>query len=166
MKDVGLLNTHWAMIISSAISVYNMLIVRNYFSNSIPGELQEAATLDGANTAQYLLRIVIPLSNPVIAVVGLYYGVSHWNNYYNALVYIYNQDLFPLQSQLRDILMTNQLLDSSGNSPDLALVEQMLKLDQTLKYSAIIAAAIPVLCIYPFIQKFFVKGIMIGCVKG
>lgn len=165
MKKVGLLNTRWAMIIPGAISVYNMLVMRTYFINSIPGELQEAATLDGANIAQYLVRIVLPLSKPVIAVIGLYYAVSHWNDYYNALIYLYDDKLYPLQSVLRELLMS-YTTESIGNTMSAADIESRINLENTLKYSVIVAATIPMMCVYPFIQKFFVKGIMIGSVKG
>lgn len=168
VSQVGLLDTRWAMIIPGAISVYNMLVVRSYFINSIPGELQEAATLDGANTAQYLWKVVLPLSKPVLAVVGLYYGVGHWNDFYTALIYIYNDKLLPLQTYLRNLLMTAQLTlsNTTGTSMGAAEIEALTKLEQTLKFSVIIVAAVPVLCVYPFIQKFFVKGVMVGSVKG
>lgn len=167
VRDVGLLNTRWAMIIPGAISVYNCLVMRTYFMNSIPGELQEAATLDGANTAQYLMKIVLPLSKPILAVVGLFYGESHWNDFYTALIYIYDDKLYPLQSILRDILTTaNAAQMNLQGGADAAVIEAQMKLSQNLKYSVIIAAAVPMLCVYPFVQKFFVKGIMIGSVKG
>ncbi len=167
VKQIGILNTRWAMIFPGLISVYNCLIVRTYFMNSIPGELQEAATLDGANAAQYLWKVVLPLSKPVLAVVGLYYLVGHWNDYYNALIYLYDLDLMPLQSVLRDLLMSVQALmaNTEGNL-DSATMEIMFQRSISMKYCVIIAAAVPVLCIYPFIQKFFVKGMMIGSVKG
>lgn len=165
VRDVGLLDSRWAMILPGAISVYNCLVMRTYFMNSIPGELQEAATLDGANTAQYLFKIVIPLSKPILAVIALFYGEAHWNDFYNALIYIYNEDLYPLQSILRDIL-TNANAMQTNLMGDPAVIEAQMKLSQTLKYSVIIVASVPMLCIYPFIQKFFVKGIMLGSVKG
>ena len=167
VKQTGLLDTRWAMIIPGAISVYNMLVMRSYFINSIPEALQEAATLDGANTAQYLWNIILPLSKPVIAVVGLYYFVGHWNDFYTALIYLYDEKLLPLQSFLRNLLMTSKLMNEgilSGMSA--TEIEARAQLEQTLKYAVIIASAIPVLCIYPFIQRFFVKGVMIGSVKG
>lgn len=167
VSELGLLDTRWAMILPGAISVYNMLVMRSYFINSIPGELQEAAFLDGANSAQYLLKVVLPLSKPVIAVVGLYYGVHHWNDFQTALLYIYDDKLLPLQSFLRNILTTSQLLaESAVGSSDAALVEAQSQLAQTLKYAVIIISSIPMLCVYPFIQKFFVKGVMVGSVKG
>lgn len=166
MKDIGLLDTRWALIIPGAISVYNMLVVKNYFSNSIPGELQEAAFLDGANSFQYLLKVVIPLSKPVLAVVGLYYAVAIWNDYYQALVYINNTDLLPVQNLVRNLLFSTRLIAESGGGSDAAAVAAQNQLAQTLKYSIIVVTALPMLCVYPFIQKFFVKGIMVGSVKG
>lgn len=167
VSELGLLNTRWAMILPGAISVYNMLVMRSYFVNSIPGELQEAAFLDGANSAQYLVKVVLPLSKPVLAVVGLYYGVAHWNDFYTALLYIYDEALIPLQSFLRDMLLTSKILmENSVGSSDAALVEAQTQLAETLKYSVIVVSSLPVLCVYPFIQKFFVKGMMVGSVKG
>ena len=156
------------MIIPGACSVYNVLITRTYFMSSIPDALQEAATLDGANSYQYLVRIVLPLSKPILAVVGLYYAVGHWNDFYTALIYITNEDLLPLQSFLRDILMSNKMMlnSTSLQGMDAATAEARMQLAQTLKYSVIIVSTVPVLCIYPFIQKYFVKGVMIGSVKG
>ena len=167
VKDVGLLNTGWAMIIPTAISVYNALIIRSYFVNSIPGELEEAATLDGANTAQYLWKVVLPLSKPVLAVVGLYYAVSHWNDYYHALIYLFDEDLYPLQTVLRTLLMTSSsLVDAAESAVDAEAIEAAFNTYLSMKYCIIILAAVPMLCIYPFIQKYFVKGVMIGSVKG
>ena len=136
--------------------------------NSIPDALQEAATLDGANSYQYLVRIVLPLSKPILAVIGLYYAVGHWNDFYTALIYITNEELLPLQSFLRDILMSNKMMlnSTSLQGMDAATAEARMQLAQTLKYSVIIVSTVPVLCVYPFIQKYFVKGVMIGSVKG
>ena len=167
VKQLGLLNTRWAMIIPSLVSVYNCLVIRSYFVNSIPGELEEASLLDGANSAQYLWYIVLPLSKPVLAVVGLYYAVSHWNDYYNALIYLYKEELYPLQTVLRNLLLSAQALanDASGVM-DAAMMEEVFNRSLIMKYSVIIVAVVPMLCIYPVIQKFFVKGVMVGSVKG
>lgn len=164
VKSLGIANTRWAMIIPNAISVYNCLVVRNYFVNSIPGELEEAAILDGANTAQYLIRVVLPLSKPVLAVVGLYYAVSHWNDYYNALIYLQDIELYPLQSILKSIMSSTQMINDPSLSSE--AVELLVRQEMTMKYSVIMAAALPMLCLYPFIQKYFVKGVMVGAVKG
>lgn len=164
VKQVGILNTRWAMMLPGAISVYNCLVMRNYFMNSILGELEEAAVLDGANAAQYLQKVVLPLSKPVLAVIGLYYAVGHWNAYYAALLYLQDLDLYPLQSILRNIMSATQMI----NDPSLSAeeIDAMVRLEMTMKYSVIVAAAFPMLCLYPFIQKYFVKGVMVGAVKG
>ncbi len=169
VKSLGLTNTGLAMIIPTAISFYNALIVRNYFMNSIPVELNEAAKLDGANAAQYLVHVVLPLSKPVLAVVTLYYAVSHWNDYYTALVYIFDRDLQPLQSVLREVFASVSVntTDSQGAAEiNMEALYQKAQLAQNLKFTSIIVSMIPMLVIYPFIQKYFVKGAMIGAVKG
>ena len=166
VSGLGLVDTRWAMIIPGAVSIYNIIITRTYFMNSIPASLQEAATLDGANSFQYLMRVVLPLSKPIIAVVGLYYAVGHWNDFYTALIYLYKEDLMPLQSFLRDMLMSTKLTLNNLSGMDTATVELKTHLAQTLKYSVIIVSTVPVLCIYPFIQKYSVKGVMVGSVKG
>ncbi len=167
VKNVGLLNTRWAMIIPSLVSVYNSLVIRSYFINSIPAELEEASLLDGANSAQYLWRVVLPLSKPVLAVVGLYYAVSHWNDYYTALIYVYKDELYPLQTVLRNLLLSTQaLMNDTAGIVDAAAMEEAFNRAMTMKYSVIIVAAAPMLCLYPFVQKFFVKGVMVGAVKG
>ena len=166
VSKLGLVNTRWAMIIPGAMSVYNMIVTRTYFMNSIPSSLQDAATLDGASSFQYLIRVVLPLSKPILAVIGLYYAVGHWNDFYSALIYIYDDSMLPLQSFLRDILMSTKLTLNNMSGVDMATAAAKAQLAQTLKYSVIIVSTVPVLCIYPFIQKYFVKGVMIGSVKG
>lgn len=164
LKQLSIVNTRWAMIIPGMVSVYNCLIMRTYFINSIPGELKEAATLDGANTAQYLWKVVLPLSKAVLAVVALYYMVGYWNGYTNALYYIYDENLYPLQSVLKNLLISDKMVQELVADPLAA--EQSFNQAQAMKYCVIIAAAVPMLCVYPFIQKYFVKGVMIGSVKG
>lgn len=167
VNKLGMINTVWAMMIPGACSIYNVIITRTYFINSIPGSLKDAAELDGANSLQYLVKVVLPLSKPIIAVIALYYAVGHWNDYFTALIYINKTGLMPLQSFLRDLLMSNKLtMGNSMGGLDAATAEAKMQLSQTLKYSAIIVSTVPVLCIYPFIQKYFVKGVMIGSVKG
>lgn len=165
VSKLNLVNTIWAMIIPGAISIYNVIITRTYFMNSIPESLEEAAELDGANSLQFLLRIVLPLSKPVIAVIALYYAVGHWNDFFSALIYIHKKELLPLQTFLRDLLIQNQVnIDMTGLDPVAA--ERKMKLAQTIKYGVIVVSSVPVLCFYPLVQKHFVKGIMIGSVKG
>lgn len=166
VNKMHLIDTRWAMIIPGACAIYNVIITRTYFMNSIPASLQEAATLDGANTFQYLMKVVLPLSKPIIAVVGLYYAVAHWNDFYTALIYLNDEKLLPLQSFLRDMLMSSKMTLTDMQGLDAAAAEAKMHLAQTLKYSVIIVSTVPVLCVYPFIQKYFVKGVMIGSVKG
>lgn len=159
-------DTIWALMIPNAISFYNVIIMRTYFNNSIPESLQEAAELDGANTWQYLWKIVLPLSKPIIAVLALYYGMAHWNNFFNALIYINDSNLYPLQMFLRSILINNTFNADLMATLDPEAVDRMMRLAETMKYGIIIVSTIPVLCVYPFVQKHFVKGVMIGAVKG
>ncbi len=165
VRDMGLVNTRWAMIIPSAISFHNCLVIRAYMMNSIPAELKDAANLDGANAAQYLWKVVLPLSKPVLAVVALYYLVGHWNDYRSALMYIYKESLYPLQSVLRNMLSTVSYIDVEGVT-DPEELDILYKRFLQMKYCVIIAAALPMLCAYPFIQKFFIKGVMVGAIKG
>lgn len=164
VNSLGLVNTRWSMIIPSAMSTYNMIICRTYFVNSIPDELYEAGQLDGCTPFKYLLRVVVPLSKPILAVLVLYYGVAKWNSYFDAMIYLKNQTMVPLQIVLRDILILNQV-DYTMISDASAIAAQR-GLTDLLKYSTIVVASLPVLCIYPFVQKYFVKGVMIGAVKG
>lgn len=166
VNKLGLIDTVWAMIIPNAVSVFNIIITRTYFVNSIPDELLEAAQLDGANTAQYLFKVVLPLSKPILAVITLFYAVGHWNDFYSALIYINTQQLLPLQSILRKLLLSTQMTLQITSSMSPAEIMRKTQLAQTLKYSSIIISTVPVLCLYPLVQKHFVKGIMIGSVKG
>ena len=153
VNSLGLVNTRWSMIIP-----------RTYFVNSIPDELYEAGQLDGCTPFKYLLRVVVPLSKPILAVLVLYYGVTKWNSYFDAMIYLKSQTMVPLQIVLRDILILNQV-DYTMISDASAIAAQR-GLTDLLKYSTIVVASLPVLCIYPFVQKYFVKGVMIGAVKG
>jgi multiple sugar transport system permease protein/putative aldouronate transport system permease protein len=164
IKDLGMLNTRWSMVIPGAIGVYNMIITRTFIMSSIPGELQEAAEIDGASDIQYLWHCVLPLSKAVIAVITLYYAVGHWNAYFNAFLYLTNRNLFPLQIVLRDILISN-MIDAS-QVYDETLLAARLGMADLLKYSLIIVSSLPVMMIYPFIQKYFIQGVMIGSLKG
>jgi putative aldouronate transport system permease protein len=164
VKDVGLLNTRWALIIPTALAVWNVIITRTYFQITIPDELLEAAQLDGASDFAFFFRIVLPLSGPIIAVNALFYAVGHWNEYFNALLYLTNPALFPLQLVLREILVQNQVDLTMMTDVQQYLARQNLA--ALLKYSLIVVASVPMLAFYPFVQKYFVKGIMIGSLKG
>ena len=166
VKNLGMVNSFWAMIIPGAISTYNVLVVRTYFLNSIPNELHEAAKLDGANNLQFFGRIALPLAKPVVAVVGLYYAVGHWNDYYTALIYLYDKEKFPLTCFLKNLIIDTSTAMQGSFGSSASEMESMIRLAQSLKYSTIIVAVIPMLIVYPFIQKFFVKGVMIGSIKG
>jgi putative aldouronate transport system permease protein len=166
VRDLGLLNTRWAMILPTALGVWNVLIMRTYFSTSMPRELHEAAQLDGCNDFTYLWRIVLPLSGPIIAVVALFYAIGHWNAYFSALIYLTDKSLWPLQLVLRDILVQNQVDPGMLAGLDAKEIARRQDLRLLLKYSLIVVATVPLLTIYPFVQKHFVRGIMLGSVKG
>jgi putative aldouronate transport system permease protein len=164
VRETGLLNTRWALIIPTALSVYNLIITRTFFQVTIPDELLEAAQLDGVSDFRFLVDVVLPLSMPIIAVNALFYAVGQWNQYFNALIYLTDQDLFPLQLILREILVQNQV-DLSKIS-DISQVAQRQNLADLLKYTLIVVASLPVLIIYPFVQRHFVRGVLIGSLKG
>jgi putative aldouronate transport system permease protein len=164
VKDLGLLDSRWSLILPSAISIFNVIIARTYFQTNIPQEMLEASQVDGCTDFKFVTKVVVPLSGPIIAVISLFYAVGHWNSYFNALLYLKDRELFPLQLVLRSILIQNQV-DSSMlmNEEDLVARQGLADL---LKYSLIVVASVPVLIIYPFVQKHFVKGVMIGSIKG
>jgi multiple sugar transport system permease protein/putative aldouronate transport system permease protein len=163
LRDLGMLNTIWAMVIPGAINVSNMIVARTYFQSSIPAEILEASRLDGCSDAQYFFRILVPLSKPVIAVIALFYAVGHWNSYFNAFLYLSNRDLYPLQIVLREILVQNNF---SSEMMDPEVAKMFLNLQETLKFAIIVVSTLPLMCFYPFAQKHFVKGVMIGSLKG
>lgn len=166
VRDLGMINTRWAMIIPGALAVWNVLIMRTYFQISIPKELYEAAQLDGCDEITYLVSVALPLSGPIIAVVALFYAVGHWNAFFNALIYLTSKDLWPLQLVLRDILIQNNVDPSMLAGLDVREMILRQTLRESLKYSLIVVATVPLLLIYPFVQKHFVKGILLGSVKG
>jgi len=164
IRSLGMLNTMWAMVLPGAISVYNMIIARTFIDNTIPKELFESAKIDGANEFQCFGNIVIPLSKAIIAVLVLYYAIGHWNAYFDAFIYLSKRSLFPLQIFLREILIMNNI-DQNAMIDDAAMTTLQGMYD-LLKYALIVVASVPIICIYPFIQKYFVKGVMIGSIKG
>ncbi|ANA82262.1 binding-protein-dependent transport systems inner membrane component [Paenibacillus vortex V453] len=160
MKNIGLLDTYWALIIPSAMTTWNLIIMRTAFQG-VPDALEESARIDGANDWTILFRIIIPLSLPVIAVMVLFYGVWHWNKWFDALIYLRDRNLFPLQLILREILIqndTNSMMTSVGGG-------DRMPVGETIKYATIMVATLPILFLYPFLQKYFVKGVMIGAIK-
>jgi putative aldouronate transport system permease protein len=162
VKSLGMLDTRWAPIVPQALGVWQVLIATAYFRESIPEELYEAAQLDGASDLRFLWSVALPLSKPMLAVVALMYGISQWNAYFDALIYLKSSELYPLQLVLRDILILNtQTPGSSMNN----LLERR-QLAQLLKYSLIVISTVPVMLIYPFVARYFTKGILLGAVKG
>jgi putative aldouronate transport system permease protein len=163
VKDLGMVNTIWAMMIPNAVSAFNIIITRTYFQTTLPGEILESAHIDGCSDLRFFLQIAIPLSMPIVAVMGLFYTVSHWNAYFNALIYLKDYELQPLQIILRNILISNEVSEMFVEEVhDLAQQQRVLEL---MKYGVIVVASLPVLVLYPFLQKYFVKGVMIGSVK-
>lgn len=165
VSNLGLVNKPYTLIIMGAISMYNCIICRTFIQSTIPEELQEASRIDGCSDIGIMLRVVLPLSAPVLAILTLYYGLGHWNDYFTALIYLNDRNLQPLQTFLRMILILNESLDMS----DITQLESMQYrsyIAQVMRYSLIVVASLPMLILYPFVQKYFVKGVMIGAVKG
>jgi putative aldouronate transport system permease protein len=163
VSSLGLLDTIWAMIIPGAMGIWNVIMTKTYIETNIPHELYESATLDGCGDFTYLIRIVIPLARPILAVMVLFYAVGHWNSFFNALLYIKSAKLQPLQIVLRDILIVES---TPQVTEDLASQMEKLYIRDLLQYALIIVASLPVMILYPFIQKHFIKGIMVGSLKG
>lgn len=167
IKELHLLNNPMVMIVMGAVNVYNLIITRTFFENSIPDELYEAATLDGCSHFRYFTTVVLPLSKAVISVIMLYYMVGHWNEFFSALLYLNSDDYQPLQIVLRNILLLNQAMaGTTGASAGAGAGAYAQQFADQIKFGVIIVSTLPVLCIYPFIQKYFEKGVMIGAVKG
>lgn len=160
VKNLGMLNTMWALVLPSAVSTYNLIIMRTFFQSSIPGELVESASLDGCNDLGVFFRIVIPLSAPIFAVMVLFYGVAQWNSWFPSLLYISDRSMYPLQMVLREVLIQSDIGNMAGAAGDVEII------GDGLKYATMVVATLPIMCLYPFLQKYFVKGVMIGAVKG
>lgn len=171
VRDLGLLNQPYTLVIIGSFSVYNMVVARTYYQSSIPESLYEAAEIDGCSGFGQFFRIAIPLSKPIIAVIALYYAVGRWNDFYNSLVYITNSDYYSLQQILRNILLESQNALSAVNgdtmsSEEMAYFMRRAYLAEAMKYAIIFVSSLPMLLIYPLVQKHFVKGVMVGSVKG
>ena len=164
IKSLGLLNSFWVMILPGAVSAYNLIVARSFIESNVPDELYEAAQLDGCGRIRFFAKIVLPLSTTLIAILALFYGVGHWNSYMSALLYIQDRKLFPLQVILRDILMSARFSPEDFVDPEIQQVLEQLA--ESMRYSMLIFTSLPVLAVYPFLQKYFVKGITIGSVKG
>jgi putative aldouronate transport system permease protein len=170
VKSLGMLDTIWAMILPNAVAVWNLIVARVFFQVTIPKELEEAAVIDGCTNLKMFVKIVLPLSTPIIAVMALFYGVGHWNGYFNALIYLSDKDLFPLQLVLREILVLQAMSsDMAGGAISSSMAEAQhskAELAQIIKYGVMIVSTLPIIIVYPFLQRYFVKGVMIGSVKG
>ena len=163
VRDLHLINTRAVMIILGAFTVFNLIIVRTFFVAKIPDELLEAAQLDGCGNGRFFFSIVLPLSKEIVAVVVLYIAVASWNSFFNALIYLSSQKLYPLQLILREILLSGQTIQNDVDAADIA---EMQRLAATIKYAVMVISTLPILALYPFVQKYFVKGVMVGSVKG
>ncbi len=164
IKSLGMLNSPTALIIPGAMSVYNMIVARNFIEGNIPGELLESCKIDGCNDFQFFFRMVLPLSKAIIAVLAVWHAVGHWNSYFSAFLYITDKDLYPLQIFLKEILAQGQI--DSEVVADLSDALQLQNMKQLLKYAVIVVSTVPLFAFYPLVQKHFVKGVTIGSVKG
>lgn len=162
VRNLGLYDTLWALILPGAISTYNMIIMRTFFQG-IPDGLEEAALIDGAGHLTILVKVFLPLSGSVMAVMLLYYGVAHWNSWFPAMMYIQDRDKFPLQLVLMEILVQNNTDSMAAGG---GAVDDSAQLARTIKYATIVVSTVPILCLYPFLQKYFVKGVLVGSLKG
>ena len=166
IKQLGLVDNFWVMILPTAVSMWNVVIMRTFFENSIPYELQEAAFIDGCSNIKILTTIILPLSTSIIAVMVIFYGVAHWNAFFNALIYLSNENKYPLQMILRQILIENQTDSMMQAGAGSEVTSKRLMIYEGLKYAVVIVASVPMLLLYPFAQKYFIKGVMIGAIKG
>lgn len=164
VKDLGMTNTMWALIIPNAVAVWNIIIMRTFFQQSIPFEIQESAQMDGCGNFKILLKIILPLSMPILAVMTLFYSVAHWNSFFSALIYLTERDKYPLQLFLREILIQSNMQDMIQTSEE-SLAKTIMEAE-SIKYALVIVANLPILMLYPFLQRYFVKGMIIGAIKG
>lgn len=165
VRDLKLLNSVWALILPGALSVWNMTITMNFFRGNLPDEMLEATQIDGCSDVQFLWRFAAPLSKSILAVIALFYAVGHWNSYFSALIYLTDARKYPLQLVLRDILINNQL-DISSSQMDVQTMLRKEYLQDLLKYAIIVVSTVPMMVLYPFVQKYLVKGVMLGSLKG
>ena len=163
VRSLGLVDTRALMIILGSVSVYNIILIRTFFQSNLPDELYEAAMIDGCGNVRFYVQFAIPLSKAIIAVIALYLAVGYWNSYYSALLYLTSQNKKPLTLFLREMLMQS---NSTTDYADAELAAQHMQMLQVIKYAVIVVATVPIMCVYPFLQKYFVQGVMIGSVKG
>lgn len=165
VKGLGMINTIWAVFVPSAVSVFNLIVTRTFFSTTIPDELLDSAKIDGASNTKFFFKIVVPLSFPIIAVMALFNAVSEWNSFFPALIYLNDYALYPLQLIIREILLSSSV-NALDEGMDPAELREMQQAAELVKYAVIMVASIPMLILYPFLQRYFVKGVMIGSIKG
>ena len=168
VNSLGLVNTRWAVILPAGLSIWNTIVARTYFAN-LPRELTEASEIDGCSDVRFLASVVLPLSRPILAVLVLWYAIEHWNTYFNALLYLFDESKFPLQLVLARILIINESIIAqamAGGDIDIRTLMESTEILQTLKFALIVVASVPMMVLYPFIQKHFAKGVMIGSIKG
>jgi multiple sugar transport system permease protein/putative aldouronate transport system permease protein len=166
VRSLGMLDTRWALIVPAALSVYNIMVARTYFQTNIPQELLEASQMDGCTDLRFFSRVVLPLSGPIVAVMALFHAVDHWNGYFRGLIYLSNPRLYPLQLVLRDILFITNLPEEVLSQMDDRQLIEIVNLQELLKYAIIVAGSLPMLVAYPFVQKYFVRGVLLGSIKG
>ena len=166
IRSLGVLNTRWVMIIPNAVAVWNLIIARTFFQTTVPPDLLDASRMDGASNLRFFVSVVIPISPAIIAVLALFYGVGHWNAFFEALIYLKDPELYPLQLVLRSILIMNESAAEMMESSDPDTVAEQQRIIEVIKYGLIMVASVPVLLLYPFLQKYFIKGVMIGALKG
>lgn len=164
VRNLHIMNTMWALVLPGAINAYNLIIARTFINSSIPKELYEAAEMDGCSDITFFIKIVVPLSGAIIAVLVLFYGVAHWNTYFNAMLYLNDLDKYTLPIILKQILISSQIDPSTVSDPELQM--QIARMANVIKYALIVVTMVPIALIYPFIQKYFVKGVMIGSIIG
>ena len=165
-RNLGLVNTLWAVILPSATSMWYIILTRTFFQSTIPHELEEASEIDGCSVFATFLRIVLPLSAPIIAVMALYFGVGRWNSYFGEMIFLRDRTKFPLQLFLREILIVATFNQENASNADAITMAEQLRIASIIKYATMIVATLPVIAAYPFIQRYFVKGVMIGSIKG
>ncbi|MDR0464080.1 MAG: carbohydrate ABC transporter permease [Treponema sp.] len=163
VRNFGMYNTYWVLILPFTVSVFELIVIRTFFENSIPVEMREAADMEGCGNLRFFFTIVLPLSKAIIAVITLWHIVYQWNSYFTALIYIVDRSLYPLQLILRNILVINEMQGAMGTGEAMRIA---LRNAELIRYAAIIVSTVPVMCIYPFVQKYFNQGVLIGAVKG
>lgn len=167
VKGLGMLNTPWALLVPNAVSVWNLIITRTFFMTSVPEEVYESASLDGCSHTRYLVQILLPLSTAIIAVIVLFYSLAHWNSFFSALMYLKDANLYPLQLVLRDVLISAEALEKEiQTADDFTSAQRTRQLAELIKYGVIVVSSLPFMIVYPFLQKYFQKGVTLGAIKG